>query len=147
DGNPAQDITALRRVVFVMSGGHAAKTTTTSPSPSPSPNEGWQFYGGDPGAMKYSSLTTINRSNVSQLQPAWEWQTGEKAVTAPAARPGDFQATPIVINDTMYLSTPFNRVVALDANTGKQIWSYDPGAYKAGPPSTGTGFVHRGVAL
>ena len=147
DGNPAQDITALRRVVFVMSGGTAVKTGNAAPTPAPA---SWEFYGGDPGAMKYSTLTAINKSNVSQLQPAWEWRTGEKAIaqseSTPAARPGDFQATPIVINDTMYLSTPFNRVVALDAKTGTQFWSYDPGAYRAGQPSNGTGFVHRGVA-
>jgi quinoprotein glucose dehydrogenase len=150
DGNPAQDITALRRVVFVMAGGNAIKTTSPSPSPSPLSRD-WPTYSGDPGSMKYSSLNVINRQNVQQLQLAWEWRTGEKAIaqtdTTLAARPGDFQATPIVVNDTMYLSTPFNRVVALDANSGKQFWSFDPGAYKAGQPSNGTGFVHRGVAL
>jgi quinoprotein glucose dehydrogenase len=112
DGNPAQDISALRRVVFVMAAGQAVKT----PAAAPSPSGDWPTTSGDPGSMKYSSLTGINRQNVQQLQPAWEWRTGEKAIaqtdSTRAARPGDFQATPVVINDTMYLSTPFNRVVA-----------------------------------
>jgi quinoprotein glucose dehydrogenase len=55
--------------------------------------------------------------------------------------------TPLAINDTLYLSTPFNRVVALDANDGRELWSFDPQPWKTvGQPSNGTGFVHRGVA-
>ncbi len=110
----------------------------------------WPVYGGDAGGTKYSSLDQIHRENVAMLQPAWEWRVGESAIPesegVKAARPGNFQATPLVIGDTMYLSTPFNRVVALDAGTGRQLWEYDPGAYRFGQPSNGTGFVHRGVA-
>jgi quinoprotein glucose dehydrogenase len=51
-----------------------------------------------------------------------------------------------MINDTLYLPTPLNQVVALDANTGRELWRFDPGAYRAGQPSNGTGLVHRGVA-
>ncbi|MEP6999618.1 MAG: pyrroloquinoline quinone-dependent dehydrogenase, partial [bacterium] len=100
--------------------------------------------------MKYSSLTQINRSNVAQLQVAWRWRTGETAIrntdSTKAARPGNFQATPLMIGDTLFFSTPFNRVVAMDAATGRPFWTYDPGAYASGQPSNGTGFVHRGVA-
>ena len=60
--------------------------------------------------------------------------------------PGNFQATPLMIGDTLFLSTSYNRVVALDANTGRELWAYDPKAYAAGQPPNGTGFVHRGVA-
>ena len=110
----------------------------------------WPVTGGDPGGMKYSRLALINRENVGQLQLAWTWATGEKEISATdstkAARPGAFEATPLMINDTLFLSTPYNRVVALDASTGRELWSYDPGAYREGQPSNGTGFVHRGVA-
>lgn len=110
----------------------------------------WPVTGGDPGGMKYSPLTGIDRDNVARLQPAWTWKTGERPIPATdstrAARPGAFEATPIMIHDTLFLSTPYNRVVALDARTGLELWSYDPGAYEAGQPSNGTGFVHRGVA-
>ncbi len=120
------------------------------PAQSTSPLVEWPTYGGDAGGMKYSPLTDVNRGNVARLAPAWSWATGENAIretdSTRAARPGNFQATPLMIDDTLYLSTPFNRVVALDANTGREIWSYDPGAYRAGQPSNGTGLVHRGVA-
>ncbi|HEV2126627.1 MAG TPA: pyrroloquinoline quinone-dependent dehydrogenase [Chloroflexota bacterium] len=110
----------------------------------------WPVYGGDSGAMKYSPLNAIDRENVGELQLAWEWTVGEKAIpdtdSTKAARPGTFQATPLMINDTLFLSTPYNRVIALDASTGRELWSYDPGAYRWGQPSNGTGFVHRGVA-
>ena len=61
-------------------------------------------------------------------------------------QPGTFQATPLMIDDVLYLSTPYNRVVALDARTGTELWRYDPKAYEDGQPPNGTGFVHRGVA-
>jgi quinoprotein glucose dehydrogenase len=111
----------------------------------------WPVYGGDPGGMRYSTLADVNRDNVSRLTRAWTWATGELPIpqtdSTKAARPGTFQATPLMVNDTLYLSTPYNRVVALDANTGRQLWRFDPGAHTYGQPSNGTGFVHRGVAL
>src|SRR5574341_2612040 len=111
----------------------------------------WPVYGGDPGGMRYSTLADVNRDNVSRLARAWTWATGELPIpqtdSTKAARPGTFQATPLMVNDTLYLSTPYNRVVALDANTGRQLWRFDPGAHTYGQPSNGTGFVHRGVAL
>jgi quinoprotein glucose dehydrogenase len=110
----------------------------------------WPAYGGDAGGMKYSPLRTIDRTNVARLEPVWEWATGESVVpdtdSTKAARPGTFQATPLMIGDTLYLSTPFNRVVALEAATGRELWAWDPGAWRYGQPSNGTGFVHRGVA-
>ena len=106
----------------------------------------WPFYGGDLGATKYSTLADINRGNVASLTRAWEWATGETPRSESRARPGNFQATPLMIGDTLFLSTSYNRVVALDANTGRELWSYDPKAYEAGQPPNGTGFVHRGVA-
>ena len=107
----------------------------------------WPSYASDAGATKYSTAAQITRDNVARLAPAWEWATGEAPMRDKGVRPGQFQATPLVVNDTMYLSTPYNRVVALDANTGKLIWEYDPRAYDAGQPPNGTGFVHRGVAM
>src|SRR6185436_3541919 len=60
--------------------------------------------------------------------------------------PGNFQNTPLMIDNVLYVSTPYNRVAALDAETGAQKWVFDPKAYEDGQPPNGTGFVHRGVA-
>ncbi len=110
----------------------------------------WPTTSGDPGAMRYSALTDINRENVSRLKLAWRWNTGERAIPASPgqlpARPGSFQASPVVIGDTMYVSTGYAAVAALNATTGAQLWKFDPEIWRAGQPSNGTGLVHRGVA-
>jgi quinoprotein glucose dehydrogenase len=106
----------------------------------------WPFYGGDQGGMKYSSLTDVSASTVSRLGVAWEWSPREKALSQFGTRPGNFQATPLMIDNVLYLSTPYNRVVALNADTGAELWAFDPKAYEDGQPPNGTGFVHRGVA-
>jgi quinoprotein glucose dehydrogenase len=108
--------------------------------------EEWPFYGGDQGGTKYSPLTDVAASNVSRLAVAWEWSTREKALDAYGTRPGNFQVTPLMIGNVLYFSTPYNRVVALNADTGAELWSYDPKAYEDGQPPNGTGFVHRGVS-
>ena len=110
----------------------------------------WPTPSGDPGAMRWSPASDVNRDNVSQLRLAWSWKTGEHAIPAgpdqKPARPGLFQASPVVIHDTMYVSTPYAAVAALDARTGRELWKYDPEVWRGGQPSNGTGFVHRGVA-
>jgi quinoprotein glucose dehydrogenase len=63
---------------------------------------------------------------VGQLKLAWEWATKEAPIAEYRTRPGNFQVTPLMIGDTLFLSTPYNRVVALDASTGKELWAYDP---------------------
>jgi len=124
-----------------------------------SPPEGeragdWPTYGGDQGAMQYAALDEVNRENVDRLQVAWEWETGDKTVSGPTApvpgqavRPGAFENTPLVFNDTMIVTTPYNRVVALHAGTGQELWAFDPMTAQWGQPPNGTGFVHRGVAV
>jgi quinoprotein glucose dehydrogenase len=81
----------------------------------------------------------------------WTWRTREVSIKLPATgetlEPGKFEATPLMIGDTLYLSTPFNRVVALDATTGRELWAYDPGVAGLGLIGDNRyGFVHRGVA-
>jgi quinoprotein glucose dehydrogenase len=94
----------------------------------------------------YFPFDQIHRGNVAQLKQVWEWKTGEQPMQEYGTAPGAFQATPILIGKTLYLSTPYNRVVALDAETGRELWAYDPKAYVDGQVPNGTGFVHRGVA-
>jgi len=111
------------------------------------PDQDWAFYGGDQGGMKYSPLADINAGNVTALKLAWQWRTGEEPIKEFGTSPGMFEATPLVVEGVMYLSTPYNRVVALDAASGRELWAYDPEAYRDGQVPNGTGFVHRGVAL
>jgi quinoprotein glucose dehydrogenase len=106
----------------------------------------WPVYGGDPGAMRYSPLSDIHRGNVGRLQVAWTWKPAERGLPEYDTQPGTFQNTPLMIDDVLYVSTPYNRVVALEAATGRELWRYDPEPFKDGQPPNGTGFVHRGVA-
>jgi len=108
----------------------------------------WPVYGGDPGGMKYSKLDQIDRDNVDQLELAWTWKTGEEPLLGPRQPkrgedvwPGMFEATPLMIDGMLILSTPLNRVVALNPDTGAELWRYDPRAYEWGRTDT-----HRGVA-
>src|SRR3954466_12863721 len=110
------------------------------------PMQEWGSYAAGPGATHYSPLADLDRQSVGQLRPAWEWKPAEDALAEYGTRPGMFENTPLMIDNVLYLSTPYNRVVALNAETGAALWSYDPKAYVAGQPPNGTGFVHRGVA-
>lgn len=142
--------TILTTALLAACGG----TRTARSSGDARPGDDWPAYAGDAGATGYSPLTDIDRDNVSGLELAWTWDTGEEPLAGPrlpvpgaSVRPGSFEATPLVLHDTMYVSTPYNRVVALDAATGEEIWAYDPGTTAWGQPPNGTGFVHRGVAI
>jgi quinoprotein glucose dehydrogenase len=106
----------------------------------------WPYYGADQAGTKYSRADDIDRGNVARLAVAWTWKPGERPLAEFGTGPGSFENTPLMIDNVLYLSTPYNRVVALDADNGKEIWSYDPRAYADGQPPNGTGFVHRGVA-
>ena len=112
----------------------------------PAPAVDWPVYGGDAGSMHYSALADINVANVGSLELAWTWKTGEGPLPEHGTTPGIFEATPLVVDGVMYLSTPYNRVVALDPVSGRELWSYDPRAYDDGQVPNGMGFVHRGIA-
>lgn len=105
----------------------------------------WPQPAGDAAASHYSPLEQITPANVNQLRIIWEWRPNEKNLPQYGTRPGAFQASPIVIDNVMYVSTMYYGVAALDATTGKELWRYDSKAYEDGQPPNGTGFVHRGV--
>jgi quinoprotein glucose dehydrogenase len=107
----------------------------------------WAFWGGDPGSAHYSKLADINTANVAQLRQAWIWKTGEMELKEYGTRPGMFENTPVVIDNVMYVTTPYNKVVALDSEKGTVLWSYDPKSYVDGQPANGTGYVHRGISI
>ena len=108
----------------------------------------WRYVGGEQSHTKYSAVDDINLTNVDQLEIAWEWEPGELPLEEFGTRPGSFEATPLMIDNVVYLSTMYTRVVALDADTGEELWAFDPEAYRTGPRGAGPGgFKHRGVAV
>ncbi|MCO6049058.1 membrane-bound PQQ-dependent dehydrogenase, glucose/quinate/shikimate family [Mesorhizobium sp. RP14(2022)] len=89
------------------------------------PDKDWTAYGRSGRGDKWSPLKQINAGNVSQLDVAWQIQTGD------VKREGDpnettYEVTPLKVGDTLYLCTPHNIVLALDAETGKERWRFDP---------------------
>jgi quinoprotein glucose dehydrogenase len=107
----------------------------------------WAYWAGDPGGAHYSALADINTGNVAGLRQAWVWKTGETALAEYGTRPGIFENTPLMIDHVLYATTPYNRIVALDPETGAELWSYDPKSYVDGQPPNGSGYIHRGIAV
>jgi quinoprotein glucose dehydrogenase len=84
------------------------------------PQDGdWTAYGRDAGGERFSPIDVINRTNVASLQVAWTFRTGD-AYQPPRGRPTAFEATPLYVDGTLYLSTPLGRVIALDPSPGRQ---------------------------
>jgi len=102
----------------------------------------WLAYGRDAGGERFSPLDQIRRENVASLQAAWTFRTGD-AYQPPNGRPTAFEATPLHVDGTLYLSTPVGRVFALDPVTGRQRWVFDARV----PRDRGYGdFASRGVS-
>ncbi len=104
----------------------------------------WPCYGHDAGGMRYSPLSQINRENVAQLKIAWTFHTGDISDGKGRSKRSGFETTPLVIGDTLYLTTPFNRVIALDPETGMKRWEHDPKIEMSW--DYGDGLINRGVA-
>jgi len=81
----------------------------------------WSNYGNTPGGSRFAALDQITRDNVKNLQVAWTFHTGDVPVS-PTGNGAEDQETPLQIGDRVYLCTPHNNVIAVDADTGKQIW-------------------------
>ncbi|HEX5413328.1 MAG TPA: PQQ-binding-like beta-propeller repeat protein [Terriglobia bacterium] len=81
---------------------------------------GWRVVGGTQGHTHYSALDEINRGNVGQLKVAWQYDTGD------AFKDSEMECNPIVVNGVLYATSPKLRVFALNAATGKPIWSFSP---------------------
>lgn len=105
----------------------------------------WSAYGGGPGGARYSPATGIDPTNVGELAVAWTYRTGDVSDGTRFRRQSKFEATPILDGRTLYLSTPFDRIIALDAATGAERFSYDPAIDRNGTYSEG--LVSRGVSL
>ena len=105
----------------------AAARTAAGPASAPAVPAGeWHAYGRTGHGQRFSPLTQITPDNVGKLQVAWEFRTGDMR-----GRPGDpeettFEVTPLKIGDRLFLCTPHQQVIALDATSGQQVWRYDP---------------------
>jgi glucose dehydrogenase len=95
------------------------------------PTDNWPTYHGDNSGQRHSPLTQITPSNVNKLSQVWRFQTGQNQ---------QIKATPILVNNVLYLSTPDN-LWAIDVRTGSQLWHY------ANPANSAFHIGHRGVAV
>ena len=86
----------------------------------------WPAYGGTDHGTRYSPLAQINRDNVDQLEPAWEFRTGDLPPEDRDDVPYSPETTPIKVGDYLYLCTPMNIMISLHAGTGREEWRYDP---------------------
>jgi quinoprotein glucose dehydrogenase len=89
-------------------------------------DNGWAFYGGDAAGTRYSTLKQITPANVARLKAIWTYHTGALSPVTDLNQKAAFEATPILIDGTLYLTTPFNVVAALDPASGAERWTFDP---------------------
>jgi len=132
----------MRRTAFVIlavvsSFVHAAEHSALE-------SAGWSAYGGDPGGARYSSLKQITAKNVGELKVAWTFRTGELGQGVKDWRRSAFEATPILYNGTLYLTTSSTDVIAVSAAGGELRWRHDSQSRKDLHYSDG---VSRGVSL
>ncbi len=113
----------------------------------------WPSYAADAGSTKYTSLSSIDASNFSQLELAWRWASIDGDLNFQTLLGDDadvgfglLQGTPLMIDGVLYMLTALNQVAALDAASGEVLWTHDPKVYMSGPPISPLGFHHRGVA-
>ena len=105
----------------------------------------WDHWGGDQGGLRFSKLDQITPANVGNLVRAWEYRTGDLESRPPVAmKRTKFEATPLFVEDSLILCSPFNEVIALDPGTGQQKWRFDPKISNAQRPANR--YNCRGVA-
>jgi quinoprotein glucose dehydrogenase len=91
---------------------------------------GWSYTEGASGGGRYSGLTEINKKNVHQLKIKWTYRHGDYKfggmLPDKVFKSTAFECTPLVVEDKLIFTTPFNRVIALDPENGMELWKYDP---------------------
>jgi quinate dehydrogenase (quinone) len=103
----------------------------------------WPFVGRDAGGTRHSPLAQVNRGNAAKLEIAWTFDTEDWSDGKDLPSRSSFEATPLVIDDVLYIPSPMSRLFALDAETGKRIWVFDAAIDKTIPRNL---FVNRGVS-
>lgn len=104
----------------------------------------WDSYGGDPGGGRHSPARQISAENVQFLKKAWEFRTGDLGRDRASFSRSGFEATPILVEESLVFCTPFNEVIALDPGTGRVRWRFDPKLDREMKPASG--FICRGVS-
>ena len=115
-----------------------------SPAPQPPPLE-WRYHGGDAASTRFAPITGIDSTNFSRLRVIWRWaapdprirETGDVRINR-----SNNECAPLMVGGTLYVSSPYNIVAALDAATGRELWTFDPQAWKVDAKFN----VSRGVA-
>lgn len=136
----------MRRVVVTLAASLLLAGLALAQSADSDDHE-WRNWGHDPGGMRFSRLDQINRSNVTKLQKVWTYHTGETtrgAISTDQHRIRSIEATPLVVDGVLYFPTPYNRVIALEAETGREIWKFDT---QAGRKNEEALLHSRGVAF
>ncbi|WP_082637767.1 pyrroloquinoline quinone-dependent dehydrogenase [Bradyrhizobium retamae] len=111
----------------------------------PLPASAWEHWGGDRGGSRFSPLAQITPDNVGSLVRAWEFRTGDlDRRPVEAMKRTKFQATPLLVEDSLIFCSPFNEVIALDPGSGVLKWRYDPDISTAQRPANR--YTCRGVA-
>src|ERR1700755_1694358 len=90
-------------------------------------NVDWPMFGGTPDNTHYSTLNQITPANVAKLKVAWTYETHDEF------KGSEMQTNPVVIDGILYGTSPKLRVFALDATSGKELWSFDPNFGKPAP--------------
>jgi quinoprotein glucose dehydrogenase len=114
----------LAAIVGQITFGYA--TATSNIDVSSGGTADWPQYGRDQEGTRYTPLKQINRDNVAYLRKAWEYHTGDFSDGSDGRPETTFQATPILVDGVLYLATVYGRVIALNPQTGAELWTYDP---------------------
>jgi quinoprotein glucose dehydrogenase len=104
---------------------------------------GWLAYGNDQGGSRYSVAGQVTRNNLERLAPVWTFRTGETGAGYRSGYKHSFQATPVLAGNTLYFSTAFNRVFAINAENGQERWRFDA---ELDPKEGFSEVANRGVA-
>jgi quinoprotein glucose dehydrogenase len=124
---------------ILLSGAIALGLALLRTKAAPLPDVAWPAHGGSASKTQYSELTSITRGNVGRLQVAWTYRTGDARLPDRT----QIQCNPIIVRGTLYATSPELKVVALDAETGRERWVFNP--FAANADATASFGVNRGV--
>ncbi|TAK98594.1 MAG: membrane-bound PQQ-dependent dehydrogenase, glucose/quinate/shikimate family [Rhodospirillaceae bacterium] len=132
-GIPVRVVACLAGLVGLAGSGLLVDHLIAQENPAAAPTapmtateQDWPVYGRTQSATRFSPLTQITPANVGKLEVAWTYRTGDMPRAGDHGHEFTFEATPLKIGDTLYLCSPHNIVIALDAETGKERWRFDP---------------------